>query len=71
MKGAAVGMQRGIPNGQGRTRVGKEGHIGHAGNRDVGILHSELGAFSKGCDGSAFSGEVTGLESVTVSVDER
>ena len=69
MEGAAVGVQGGIPDGEGGTGVGKQGHVGNARYIDVGILYGELGALAEGGDGSALAGEVAGLEAVAVGVE--
>ena len=68
VEGAAVGVQGGVPDGEGGAGVGKQGHVGNAGYIDVGILYGELGALTEGGDGSALAGEVAGLETVAVGV---
>ena len=69
VKGAAVRVKLGIPNGKSRAGVSKQGHVGNAGYIDVRVLYGELGAFAKRGDGGALAGEVAGLKAIAIGVE--
>ena len=61
-------MEGGVLNGHGGAGVSKERHGRNTRNLNVGILHSQLGALTKGGNGRALAGEIAGLEAVAVGV---